>query len=114
MKFIIMLLVAMIPVIAAASQSSATTQISAVEGRNSGYHAVYIAAGGVPDEGCDRTDRAVIDPTSSPGAKKLLSVALTALNTGGNVVLTVDGCTPITGGTSQTSPTVVGIRLLAE
>jgi len=94
----------------AAAGTSGRAKVTQVDSRVSGFHAIYIE-GGVPDEGCSRIDRAVL-VEGDDGERFSLGVALTALASGRDVILHVDGCVPLDPGSSVTAPRILRISIL--
>ena len=92
---------------ALADQSSELARVIQYELRESGLHAVFLSAP-IPDEGCDRIDRAILDPRSRASDAFLESIR--SANTNNRLVrLRVDGCIQIDFGTLITAPRVIKV-----
>ena len=90
--------------------NSAKVKIDSIESRDSGYHSIFVVGSLPADQGCILSDRAVVIETDN-SSKTMLSVALTALTSGKDVVIQVSGCTPINTGYTNTAPKVTKVQI---
>lgn len=64
--------------------------VTSIESRDTGYHEVYFSVA-VPEQGCVHNNRALLNEEST-GGKAMLSILLSSLVSGKEVVVRVDGC----------------------
>lgn len=94
---------------AAAAQDAPLSLVRKVEARFHGIHSVYIDEQ-IPDEGCDFTDRMVVDTVGDPGGLVMVNIANDALLFNKRVISRVDGCAPFNR-TGSTAPRAVRIEI---
>lgn len=75
---------------AAAIDSTPWTTIKMIESRSVNTHDIYVESP-IPSQNCQNNDRGLID-VSTAGGKVMMSVALSALMSGKQVLIRVDGC----------------------
>lgn len=92
-----------------AADNSGIAQISSIESRESGYHALYLS-GAIPSQGCSLVDRAIIVETSGSG-KSLLGIALSAMLSNRQVILRVDGCVGIDPSSTLTAARILKVQI---
>lgn len=73
-----------------AATNSAKMKVTSIESRESGLHDIRFD-GVVPDQGCELSDRAILDETLT-GGKSMFSVLLAAFISEKELVIRVDGC----------------------
>lgn len=94
-----------------ADANSSIDIIDTIESRDNGYHAIFLQ-GGVPDESCDLTDRAIL-ANSSAGGQAMLDVALAALINHRSVILRVSGCSVISPDQAHlTAPSLKKVQIM--
>jgi len=90
-------------------QNSDASTITQIEARDCGFTAIYLNTA-LPDEGCTRTDRAII-VASQDSENNLFSTATTAFIHEIRVFVRVEGCVGITPGSKTTAPLVIRIAM---
>jgi len=109
LKKIFLILTFFVSLPAFALDNSTPGKILSFESRSNGLHAIFFDQI-IPPQGCTLSDRAVIVESDLAG-KTLIAVTLSALGTNKNVVIQVDGCTPITTTEDTSAPKVTKIQL---
>lgn len=97
-----------------AANNTAPAQILSIETRQSGLHAIFINMP-VPNEGCTLQDRAILVESDS-SYKTMYATLLMAAASGYNVVLRVNGCTPIDNPnpTGYQSPKIIKVQVYTQ
>ena len=89
--FIISIFIFLAPSLAFSSAANfGQTNVTSIESRSSGRHDIYFSVA-VPTQHCAIENRALLDEQAT-GGKSMLSVLLSALVSGKEVVVRVDGC----------------------
>ncbi len=70
-------------------QNSPLGYVTHITARDNGFYVVYLS--GIPDQGCNFSDRAGLDPNMT-GAKNILATIQLAMAAHWKVALSVDGC----------------------
>ena len=92
---------------------SETGQISSLSARTSGYNHISFT-GSVPDQGCTSANvaRGIIVGTGNGG--QLMDIALSALDSGNQVKIKVDGCSLVDEGSTSTAPRIIKIEIFGN
>ena len=80
-----------------------------VETRFHGIHSVYIDEA-IPDQGCDLSDRAVVNTVEDPGGLLMVEVAKDALLWNKNIIMRIDGCVPFNR-VGATAPRIIRLEI---
>jgi hypothetical protein len=93
-----------------AAGNTLPAKILSIETRQSGLHAIFINSS-VPNEGCSLQDRAIL-VESDPSAKIMYATLLMAAAANYDVVIRVNGCSPIDNpnSTGLQSPRIIKIQ----
>lgn len=89
-KVFIPMALLLLPLNVNAVDATPWTKISRIESRNNNVHDIYVESP-IPTQNCSYNDRGLVD-VSTDGGKVMMSVALSALMAGKDVVVKVDGC----------------------
>ncbi len=74
----------------AVAANSGKMNVTSIESRSSGNHDVFFSAA-VPTQGCSIENRALLNEQST-GGRTMLSILLSSLVSGKQVIVRVDGC----------------------